>query len=144
MVNCLSRHFKRMRYEGVKGQVVQAEQSAWTRTGGLNDLHFYLFAKLTWAPDYDVDKGIKDFPQALYGPAPLYIISYVEMRNHPEQCRQTYGVQYSEMHPDFAGRTPLTTQRLSEMDELFEKAEQAVAADPATLERVTLVRLEVQ
>ena len=140
MLRCLSRNFKRMRDAGVQGQFVQAEQGRWTQKGGLIDLHSYLFAKLLWDPDYDVDKGIKEFSRALYGAAAPYIISYVEMVNDSK----TYGVRDSDFHPDFGGKTPVTTEKLREIDELFDKAEQAVAADPATRERVQLIRLSVQ
>ena len=109
-------------------------------TGGLLDLQSYLFAKLMWDPDYDVQKGIKEFSQASYGAAAADIVSYVRMINDPD----TYVHQAAELHRGWWTKTPIKKAKLREMDELFDRAERAVAADPDILERVKMVRLSVQ
>ena len=103
-------------------------------------------AKLTWDPDYDVQNGIEEFARASYGPAAPQIVAYVKMVTD----RDTYflvdrgrGI-YDDLYGGHLAATPIKKDKLKEMDKLFDEAEQAVAGDPESLQRVKLVRLAVQ
>ncbi len=140
-ITCLSRDFKGMRDVGVKGFFVQMHAAPkMTMTGGLIDLKAYLFAKLMWDPDYNVQQGIEEFVQACYGAAAPQVLSYVRMVNDPD----TYAVQASELHPTWGRIIPIKMDKLIEMNKLFRQAEQAVVADPDSLQRLKLVRLSLQ
>ena len=134
-----------MRDAGVKGQFVETE-AGHAMTGGLLDLQTYLLAKLTWDPDYDVQRGIEEFARACYGAAAPQIVSYVKMVNDPPTyllVDRGLGI-YDELYAGHLAATPIKKDKLREMDKLFDEAERAVADDPDSLQRVRLVRLAVQ
>lgn len=137
--NCLSRNFKLFRDVGVNGFTLQANAGHMTMAGGLTELQGYLLAKLMWDPDYDVQKGIEEFCAGCYGAAAPQMISYIRQVNDID----TYEVELSatQKHGSF---DPLKYKKMVELDKLFDEAEQAVADDPAALERVKLVRLSLQ
>ncbi len=144
--SCLSRNFKRMRDAGVKGFFIE---NGMTLTCGLYDMQAYLFAKLTWDPDYDVQKGIEEFASAYYGDASEQIISYVKLVNDEQTYIGTpadhvHMSKFPGLHMRYGARIPLKHDRLVEMDTLFDTAERAAAADPDVLERLRRVRISVQ
>jgi hypothetical protein len=145
-LNCLSRNFKRMRDIGVKGFFIEGKKNV--ITGGLADLQAYLFAKLMWDPDYNVEKGIEEFCNACYGSAARQIISYVKQVNDQNTYANLPGnkdiTNYPDFHMKWGRSVPVKKNKLSEMDKLFDHAELAVANEPDTLERVKLVRLSLQ
>ncbi len=146
VIGCLGRNFRRMRDAGVKGHFVQALEGYGQIHGGLQDLQTYLLAKLTWDPDYDVQKCIEEFAGDCYGAAAPQIVSYVEMLND----RNTYFLEdrglgiYDDLYGGHRAKTPIKKDKLGEMDRLFDEAEEAVADDPETLRRIRTVRLSVQ
>ena len=93
-----------------------------------------------WNPDFDVEKGIEEFADALYGDAAPYFVSYVEMVNDPD----SYDVDASGLHPKCGAKIPLKKEKAKQMDQLFNDAELTVAAEPETLWRVKLARLSAQ
>jgi hypothetical protein len=146
----LSPSFKAMRDAGVQGFFIQIHWgSGWVKTGGLLDLQSYLFAKLLWDPDYDVQKGIEEFCKACYGAAASYILSFVELVSDAGTYTGTPLVHYKDLdltkfpgfHCPGGAMVPIRKDKLLEMDKLFEDAELAVANDPDSLERVRTVRL---
>ena len=153
--NSISHNFKLLRDAGVKGFFIQ---TAWGRMlrkgGGLLDLQAYLFAKVMWDPDYDVQKGIEEFCRDCYGAAAPQLISYVRMVNDestyvgvPPYVQRTvdeYESAFRRFHAAGGWMMPMRTDKLREMDNLFDEAERAVADDPGVLERVKVVRLAVQ
>ena len=155
--NSISHNFKLMRDAGVKGFFIQ---TAWGRMmlttgGGLLDLQAYVFAKVMWDPEYDVQKGIEEFCRDCYGAAAPQIISYVGMVNDEDSYTGTlppYGRRHADrdklpfdrFHAVGGWMMPMRSDKLREMDLLFDEAERAVANDPGTLERVKMVRLSVQ
>ena len=147
VISCMSRQFKRMRDAGVKGHLIEAVANGRQGliSGGLLDLQWYLYAKLMWDPDYDVQKGIEEFARDNYGAAAPQIVSYVKMINDPDTYRVKGGPSvYDELYAGHKAWTPIKKNRLKRMDRLFDKAEQAVAADPKALLRVRSVRLSLQ
>jgi len=146
----LSPSFKVMRDAGVQGFFIQiCWGTGWVKTGGLLDLQSYLFAKLLWDPDYDVQKGIEEFCKACYGAAASYILSFVELVSDADTYTGTPLVHYKDLdltkfpgfHCPGGAMVPIRKDKLPEMDKLFEDAELAVANDPDSLERVKPVRL---
>lgn len=144
--NCLSRNFKRMRDAGVKGFFIE---NGITLACGLYEMQAYLFAKLLWDPDYDVQQGIEEFATAYYGAAAPQIISYVKLVNDEQtytgtSAQNIHMLKFPGLHMRYGARIPIKKDRLGEMNELFEKAAQAAADDPVILERIKRVRLSVQ
>ena len=155
-LNCLSRNFKLMRDAGVRGIFIENQKGP-IEIGGLNELAGYLFAKLMWNPDYDVEKGTADFIDACYGAAAPQIARYVELVNeadtyigtipvhnyrHAAVCRAM--ARFPGLHIACVGTLGLREQKLREMDRLFDQAERAVAGESQLLDRVRLVRLSLQ
>ncbi len=148
-LNCLSRNFKLMRDVGIKGYFIQAEVNRTCLAGGLTELQAYLFAKLLWNPDYDVKKGIKEFARDSYGAAAPQLLAYIRAVNDagtytalPEKYKDMRS--HDGFHLACMATIPLKQERLHELDELFDEAEQAVADDPGSLRRVKFVRLSLQ
>ena len=109
----------------------------------------YLFEKLLWDPNYDIQQGIEYFSTAYYGDTASQIISYVKMVDDEQTYTGTsvenmHMLKFPGLHMRHGAHLPIKKDRLGEMNELFEKATQAVANDPVTLERVKPVRLSVQ
>ncbi len=148
-LNCLSRNFKLMRDIGIKGYFIQAEVYNQAMIGGLTELQSYLYAKLLWNPDYDVQKGIEKFAHASYGAAAPQMLAYIMAVNDaatytgtPE--RYTDMRKHPGLHAACMAVLPLKQDKLGELDKLFDRAEQAVAKDPGSLDRVKRVRLSLQ
>lgn len=146
----LSQNFKLMRDAGVQGFFIQIDWGTeQIRSGGLLDLQSYLFAKLIWDPDYDVQIGIEEFCKASYGAAASYILSFVELVSDAGTYTGTPLVHYKDLdltkfpgfHCPGGAMVPVRKDKLDEMDKLFEEAERSVANDLDSLERVKPVRL---
>jgi hypothetical protein len=158
--NSISHNFKRMRDAGVKGFFIQ---TAWGKIlknaerrdrGGLLDLQAYLFAKVIWDPDYDVQKGIEEFCRDCYGEAAPQILEYIKMVNeetayvgvppYTKSAVEEYPSAFKRFHAAGGWMMPMRPEKLWQIDALFDEAEGAVAEDPGALERVKFVRLSVQ
>ena len=65
---------------GVKG--VYEEANYQSVSPDLSELRHWLMAKLMWNPDFDVEKGIYDFTEAVYGAAAPEIRAWMDMLKH--------------------------------------------------------------
>ena len=108
-----------------------------TLNGELSPLSGYLNAKLLWDPDYDDDVAINEFLRGVYGKAAPYIRQYIELlENKVKRDNIHEGIWTG---PDTAPY--LTDAILEKSDQLWDKAEKAVAKEPDVLERVQIARL---
>jgi hypothetical protein len=104
----------------------------------LAQLGGYITAKFLWNPDYDEDTAIREFLGAYYEQAADPIRSYLDLI-HARVARENIHVDiWAE--PD---SPHLTDELLIQADGLWQRAEQAVADNPAVLERVKLSRMSV-
>ncbi len=106
--------------------------------GEFAELRSYIMARCLWNPDCDWEKEMREFLQAYYGPAAGPIRQYIDMLHEK--------VQKENIHLNIW--TPPTAAYLSKeiinrADELFDRAEAAVADDPVKLLRVKKERLSV-
>ena len=145
----LGRNFKRMRDAGVQGVFVQTDfGSEFVKSGGLLDLQSYLYAKLMWNPDYNVQQGIEEFCRDCYGAAAPEMIAFVKMVNDPDTytgspAEHYVGIDMTKFpgfHCPGGAMVQIKKEKLAEMDQLFDDALQAVAEDAELLGRVKLVR----
>jgi len=139
-IHCLSRNFKLMRDVGVKGMMIQNRFHR--GTGGLLELKDYLYVKLMWDPDFNVQKGIEEFCIACYGAAAPHVIAYVRLVNETdtyypsEPANDSFTTGVPGMHMRIGRRIPIKQSKLIAMRNLFDKAERSVANDRGSLERV--------
>ena len=118
-------------------------------TGGLHELKDYLYAKLMWDPNYDVQKGIKEFCRASYGAAAPQIIAYVKLVNervtyYPgDPVNDSFTLGVPGMHMRFGRRVPIKKDRKVTITKLFREAERNLANDPGSMERFKRVKLSL-
>lgn len=106
------------------------------------ELRQYIIAKLLWNPDVDVDDIIDDFVNGYYGPAGKYIRQYIDaMHDALENSGGDLGI-YG--YPYDGIDTYLTPVLIKEYEQIFDKAEEAVANSPEYLERVKIARLPLE
>jgi hypothetical protein len=116
------------------------EQDTYTSLNGeLSPLGGYIIAKYLWNPAYDEDTAINEFLAGVYGKAAKPIRKYVDMLH--EKVTQDNIHEHIWVGPVEAEY--LTDEILAKADLLWDKAERAVAHDPAILERVKAARLPV-
>lgn len=106
------------------------------------ELKGYLLSKLLWNPALDADSVINDFMEGYYEDAAPYIRQYFDLL-HKELILSgsrldIYG------SPVWHATTFLSESLLLKYNELFDKAELAVALKPALLSRVRTARLPIQ
>ncbi len=114
------RLFKRAGAKGV------FQQSCPYPQGELNTLRTYLTGKLMWNPELDQDKLVKEFCDAYYGPAGVYV------RNYMNQIYETV-----------KNRQSLTDDVFYKACDELEKGLELVKDDPVYLKRLNDVRLTV-
>lgn len=111
------------------------------------ELRAYLLAKLVWDPDCDVSALIDDYLAGCYGPAAPAMREYIDaMYGALTAAGDTLDTHCWSR--DYAG-TFLAPAMLARYDEMFDRAERAVASDPELLARVQhdrapLLHAEVQ
>lgn len=117
-------------------------QIAGFRGGDMSELRTWLVSKLMWNPDADVDSLTSTFLNGYYGAAAPYIDKYLKLME---------GALLGSRIPLWIYDSPVTHKdgMLNPIlrrtyNELFDKAEQAVAADSALLARVQRSRLSLQ
>ncbi len=121
---------------GVKG--IFEQDTYTTLHGEFNELSAYLNAKLLWDPLYDPNVAINEFLEAFYGDSAPYIKQYLDLIHKP--------VHQKNIHMNiWVGPTGkhLSDELLKQAEEIFDKAEKAVADQPEFLERVKVARLSV-
>lgn len=123
----------------VKNNVVAMFEQCSGGTGGeFCELRGYLVTKLLWNPNVDMDATINDFCNGYYGAAGPYVRQYIDLvqKNMTESGQPLkifrYTIDYAE--------TWLSPAKMAEYHAIFDKAEAAVAGDPAVLERVKIAR----
>lgn len=117
-------------------------QIAANRGGDMAELRTWLVSKLMWNPDADVDSLTSVFLNGYYGAAAPYIGKYLNLLE---------GSLVGSRTPLWIYDSPVTHKdgMLNPMmrrayNQLFDRAEQAVAADSALLVRVQRSRLSLQ
>ncbi len=98
----------------------------------------YLGAKLLWNPNYDADLAINEFLQGVYGDAATPMRLYIDLIHDAVSDPATVmGIWIGADAPFFSDAL------FARADALFNVAEEAVADEPETLERVRIARLPV-
>lgn len=93
---------------GVTGVMIQAN---YTGTGGdLAVLKNWIWGKLLWNPDQDVDKLLKEFCDGYYGPASAEMLNYVNALE--DSVRKPVYRQYDEFYDGEAYLTPEVLAKL--------------------------------
>ena len=106
------------------------------------ELKAYLLSKLLWNPNLDADAVIDDFMKAWYEEASSHIREYFDLV-HSELKRTNakldiYGT------PVWHATSFLSEADLKRYNEIFDKAEKAVAGKPEILARVKTARMPIQ
>jgi hypothetical protein len=106
----------------------------------LFELRSYVTAQLLWNPDQNPDLLIESFCEAYYQEAAPFIVEYIhtihgEIQQVPEFFLFLYG------DPSQGFDSFLRPELLSNYDNLFSQAEDAVSQNPEVLERVKKARL---
>jgi hypothetical protein len=104
-----------------------------------SELKSYLLARLLWDPGTDVDVVMDDFLNGYYGKAGLFIRKYIDA------LRAALGRTGAKLDiyepPAVHAEDYLSAADVTVYNALFDKAEAAVAGDPASLARVKTARL---
>lgn len=110
-----------------------------TKSGEFSALGGYIIAKYLWNPEYDEDIAINEFLEGVYGKAAKPIRDYMDLLHEKVTKDNLHtGIWVGPAEADY-----LTDEVLAKSDRLWDKAERAVAKDPAVLERVKVARLPV-
>jgi len=118
------------------------EQGNYSPGGGgeFAELRAWLLAKLLWNPDYDVQRGMREFLEGYYGPAAPMIARYIGRLeawvplDDPERHMRHWDEPAWVV--GWIGR-----DNVERALALFDEAEAAVADEPELLERVRVARL---
>lgn len=124
------------RHPSVTGVFAQGVYN--TVGAGFSVLRTWVLAHLMWNPEQDAEALVADFLRGYYGAAAAPLAEYIELLH--AAVRQAGG-RLGDKVPPTAGY--LTAELLRGADHLFEKAEQAVADDPARLRHVRVARIPV-
>jgi hypothetical protein len=118
------------------------EQGSGTSRSEFHELRGYLLAKLLWNPNENMDAVLKDFLNGFYGKAAPFLLKYVSTLHDALDASGgdlgIYGFPWDGV------RTYLTPELLETYTTLFDRAEAAVATDPARLQRVRTARLPLE
>lgn len=135
-----SDNFRLFERLGVKGVQAQGHADARGPWRPLQHLKSYIFAKLTWDPQYDVPRGVREFCRAYYGPAGDEIEAYAWALHDAETYEPTAKGYLKDQPGLHAGcgvtPTPIRRERLAAFDAAFDRAEGKVAGAPDRLRRV--------
>jgi len=104
-----------------------------------HELRTYLIAKLLWNPEADVEDLAEDFVRGFYGPAGPEILRYI--RTLHDALDGSGGVLGIYGSPRDGARTYLAPERLDLYEDIFDRAEAAVAGDAELRTRVRAARL---
>ena len=120
---------------GVRGLFEQGNN--FTLGGEFQDLRAYLIAKLLWDSDFDVEKGIREFTDAYYGPAAPYIREYITYM-HDWLCAPSSTHVRIYAHPS----TYLNdTVKLSIADAMLNMAEEVAQGDETFARRAAVAHM---
>ncbi len=136
--NTLKPDLQILRDHNVKGVFEQANRSRFGCTD-FNELRNYLICKLLWNPDCDIDTHRKEFLDYFYGDAAPYLDEYLKAlcdNSNRLGCHVYYGTLDRYEY--------LNDECLAQYNELFDKAEAAVAGNGILLARVQKARMSVR
>ncbi len=124
------------RYKKIKGVFLQGAYG--NVTGDLSDLKLWVFSKLLWNPNQNVDELIKEFTDYFYGNGAPYIREYIKLMHNSIKKYQT---------PLFA-KTPPSVPYLNinffiKAENLFDKALKAVKGNKELENHIKKVKLSV-
>ena len=112
------------------------------RGGDFSEMRAYMIGKLMWNPDLDADSLMHTFMDGYYGDAAPYLYQYQKIMQ---------GALLASGQPLWIYDSPISHKKgmlnahlIKVYDELFDKAEEAVASDSVLLERVWVSRLPLQ
>ena len=127
-----------MAKHNVKGVFEEANCAA---NGGVdfNELRTYLLCKLMWNPDCDIDAYRKEFMEYYYGEAAPHLDKYLNMLCDFVEKENYHLYIQDTKRPDY-----LSEELLITYNDLFDKAEMAVAGDGIRLSRVQKARLSIR
>lgn len=117
-------------------------QVAGSYGGDFSELRTNVVSKLMWNPEQDVDSLMRDFMQGYYGAAAPYLYDYEKLLEGAllASKKDLWIYDSPVSHKDGM----LCASLRKRYNELFDKAEAAVANDPKRLERVRRQRLSLQ
>jgi len=98
----------------------------------------YMTAKFLWNPDYDAEQAMQEFLTGYYEEAAEPIRAYIDLLHDRVEKDDIHVQIYVPVTHPF-----LTDELLVSANQLWEKAEQAVAGKPEVLRRVRLGRMSV-
>jgi hypothetical protein len=116
-------------FEQDNGQSVESELAA---LGG------YITAKCLWNPQCDSNQAMNEFLAAYYGKASQPIRTYIDLIHDYVEAKNIHVGIYASVD-----NRHLTDDLLIQANQLWQQAEEAVADDPALLQRVKISRLSV-
>jgi len=113
-----------------------------TYNGELEKLRSYLIAKILWNPNVDVETETDDFLTGYYEEAATFIKEYITtIHDELEKSGLPLGIY---QHPyDHFEKGFLRTELAEKYEQLFDRAEAAVASKPDVLMRVKIARLPI-
>lgn len=113
-----------------------------SRGGDFPELRAYLVSKLMWNPDVNVDSLTRHFLNGYYGKAAPYLYRYLKMQ---EGALLGSGQRlWIYDSPVSHKKGMLKPELMRRYNALFDKAEETVFADSASLKRVQRTRLPLQ
>ncbi len=133
VLDIMGMNLKHYKYHGV---TMVSPQMQFSNLGEMNDLYFWLLAKLCWNPDADWQALIDTYLNAAYGKAAPYIRDYLKLIKHARD--RNFGVMIGCYHPN-------TDHWLTGTDcvrawQLWERAFVVSRDDPARHRNVNEVR----
>ncbi len=117
-------------------------QIASSRGGDFAEMRTYMVSKLMWNPDLDADSLMRAFMSGYYGDAAPYIYEYEKLLEGGLLASGTPLWIYDSPVTHKDGM--LNANLRKRYEELFDKAESAVATDSVRLARVQRQRLSIQ
>jgi hypothetical protein len=117
------------------------EEANWCAKGGtdLNELRLYLYSKLMWDPDTDVNKHMDEFLEYYYGNAAPEIKEYINTLCDKAEADDIHvGFNDAPLHGF------LSEDMLDVYDSIFNRAAEKVKGDALRLFRVEKARLSIR
>jgi hypothetical protein len=118
---------------GVEGVFIEVEN---IMTTDMWEMKAWMLAKLYENPNADSEKLVKEFTDGFYGPAGQYIRDYLNLVHKALQDKPSY-INFGGTP---SGYTFMSLDVVRKCNELFDRAEAAVANKQAYLDRVQLAR----
>ena len=113
-----------------------------TYNGEFENLRAYLIAKILWNPDVDVEAEMDDFLTGYYEEAAPFIAEYIQT-THDELEKSSLPLGIYQHPYEHFEKGFLRAELAEKYEQLFDKAEAAVASKPDVLLRVKIARLPI-